>query len=383
MTRIGAESHLDLAARWTVASRSERVLQVTVSRMPTGALSTVSLAAGLLGTALLGMALLDAQPARAQDMNIALSRLRIEAVDAPDSPCMPQFGGGLGREFCADEDAYRRVMSDFAGAMIPPVLTPAGTRGVRGIYIGFESWLTGIGAGEHWNRAVEGDGRDTDRTRSRLVDDVLAWGRLNVRKGLPFGFELGTNVGYLANTTYFTLGAEIRWSLFEGFREGVGWIPDVAIRGSVQTLIGDGELNVTVPSVDLIVSEPFVIANTVEVAPWVSAQVAFPFVDSELVDLSPETGAFMGCSPDPRTPDGSLGSPYCRGAGAELNQNVVFPSMRSTRVRVGGGLQIRYEWFTFLGSFTFDAMRPHEGDNSISNEVDRQWTVSIGGGLTL
>jgi hypothetical protein len=353
-------------------------LHVAFSRVPSGALS-VLIAAGLLCTGLLG-----ASEACAQNMNIALSRLRIEASDTPDSPCTPQFGGGLAREFCADEDAYRRVMSDFAGALIPPVLTPAGTRGVRGIYLGFETWLTGIDhAGEHWHRAVEGDGRDPTRDRSRFVDSVLAWGRLNVRKGLPFGFELGTSLGYLANTTYFTLGAEIRWALFEGFRDEIGWIPDVAIRGSVQTLVGDGELNVTVPSVDLIISEPFVVANTVEIVPWISAQVAFPFVDSELVDLTPETGAFGGCSPDPRTPDGTLGSPYCRGDGAELNQNVVFPSMRSTRVRVGGGLQIRYEWFTLLGSFTFDAMRPHEGDNSIPIEVDRQWTASIGAGLTL
>lgn len=341
-------------------------------------------------------ALFGAAPARAQNMNIALSRLRIPAEDRmtnPMTPCTSTFGPGdsLTRQFCADDDAYRRVMADFAGSMIPPVLTPAGTRGVRGIYLGFESWITGIDhGGEHWHRAVEGDGRDGDRDRSRFVDTVLAWGRLNVRKGLPFGFELGTNLGYLANTTYFTLGAEIRWSLFEGFRDGVGWIPDLAVRGAVQTLIGDGEFNVTVPSFDIILSEPFVVANTVELVPWIAAQFAFPFVDSELVDLTPETSAFASCDPDPRTPDGSRPSPYCRGDGSELNQNVVFPStggapgsMRSQRYRLGGGLQIRYEWFTFLGSFMMDLVTPSEGDSEIPTDVQRQWSVGLGAGLTL
>jgi hypothetical protein len=339
--------------------------------------------AGVVLALALVYAALASAPASAQNMNIALSRLRIAASDAPDAPCSASFSG-LTREFCSDDDAYRRVMADFAGAMTPPVLTPAGTRGVRGLYIGFESWITNIDHGaEHWHRAVEGDGRDSSRERSRFVDEVLAWGRVNVRKGLPFGFELGTNLGYLANTSYFTLGAEVRWALFEGFREDIGWIPDLAVRGSVQTLIGDGEFNVTVPSVDLILSEPFVVASTLEVVPWISAQVAFPFVDSELVDLTPETSAFSGCSPDPSTPDGSLPSPYCRMNGAELNQSVVFPSMRSTRYRVGGGLQLRYEMFTLLSSFTFDATRPREGDSSIPNEVDRQWTVSVGAGLNL
>lgn len=308
---------------------------------------------------------LGAAPADAQDMNLALSRLRVPAVEG--TACSPQFGGGLVRRYCPDEDAYRRVMSDFAGALIPPILTPAGTRGVRGIYLGFETWITGIDhAGEHWHRAVEGDGRDEDPTRSRFVDSALAWGRLNVRKGLPFGFELGTSLGYLANTSYFTLGAELRWALFEGFRDGIGWIPDLAVRGAVQTLVGEGELNVTVPSVDLTLSEPFVIASTVELVPWVSGQVSFPFVDSELVDLTPSDGAFSPSGADP-----------------ELNQNVVFPSMRSTRVRFGGGLQVRYEWLTLLGSFMFDVLAPHEGDSSIPREVSRQWTASIGAGLTL
>lgn len=336
------------------------------------------------------LVLAAAAPASAQDMNIALSRLRIRAEDPsvnPMSMCSPVVAGAGTREFCGDDGAYRHVMTQLAGSMLPPVLVPAGTRGVRGIYVGFESWITNIDSGaEYWHRAVEGDGGSGDPARSRFVDPVLAWGRFNVRKGLPFGFELGTSIGYLYNTSYWTLGAEIRWSLFEGFRRDEGWIPDLAVRGAVQTLIGDGELNVTVPSFDVILSEPFVIANSVEVTPWINGQVAFPFVDSELVDLTPEASAFTSCNPDPRTPDSTSGSPpYCRGNGSELNQNWVFPSLRSTRWRAGAGLQIRYEWFTLLGSFMFDVVKPGEAqaDPSLPSDLDRQWTASVGVGLTL
>jgi hypothetical protein len=319
-------------------------------------------------------------PAEAQTMNIALSRLSADPMVSPRT---------------GDDDAYRRVMTQFAGSMLPPVLTPAGTRGVRGIYVGFESWITGIdnhcdpgnlnSSGCAWHRAVEGDGVG-DTTRSRFVDPVLAWGRLNVRKGLPFGLELGTSIGYLYNTSYWSLGAEIRWAIFEGFRDDAGWIPDVAVRGAVQTLIGDGEFNVTVPSVDVTISEPFVVGNAVEISPWVSGQVAFPFVDSELVDLTPATSSFTGCNPDPSTPTDMSGSPpYCRGDGSDLNNNYVFPSLRSMRWRLGIGTQIRYEWFTLLGSFMFDLVKPGDtyGDPSLPSDLDRQWTVNLGIGLTL
>ncbi len=325
-------------------------------------------------------------PASAQTMNIALSRLRVQAEERTDNPMTqcPTDGAGAGAvSYCGDNDAYRRVMTQFAASMLPPLLTPGGTGGVRGIYVGFESWITGIDNGaEYWHRAVEGDGVGGDTSRSRFVDPVLAWGRINVRKGLPFGLELGTSIGYLYNTSYWTLGAEIRWSIFEGFRG----FPDVSVRGAVQTLIGDGEFNVTVPSVDLTISEPFVVGNAVEIAPWVSGQVAFPFVDSELVDLTPQESAFTGCNPDPRTPqDGSGTPPYCTGNGSELNQNWVFPSLRSMRWRLGVGAQLRYEWFTLLGSFMFDLVKPGDtyGDTSLPSDLDRQWTVNLGAGLTL
>lgn len=328
-------------------------------------------------------------------MNLALSRLDFANEDTDGDGDLDLCGGATR---CQDDQAYTRVMTQFAASLIPPVLTSASTRGVRGIYIGFESWLTGIDNDQdYWHRAVEGDGGGMDDSRSRFVDSVLAWGRFNIRKGLPFGFELAANISYLANTTYWAPGVEVKWSLFEGFRDGVGWIPDVAVRAAVQTMVGDGEFNVTVPSVDFILAEPFVIANMVEVTPWISGQIAFLFVDSELVDLTPETTAFgpesdgsSGCNPDPRTPPHppeatgtSTEPPYCRGDGSELNDNVVFPSLRSTRYRLGAGLQIRYEWFTILGAFSFDVVPPSEGDPDLPADLPRQWQVAFGLGLTL
>lgn len=64
--------------------------------------------------------------AAAQDMNIAASRLRASGVDT-GSGCTTQTDPMDGR-FAMDRAAWCRVMTQFAGSMIPPMLTPAGTR---------------------------------------------------------------------------------------------------------------------------------------------------------------------------------------------------------------------------------------------------------------
>ena len=321
--------------------------------------------------------------ASAQRMDLALSRLRVPAVEG--TACSPTFGAGLSREFCDDEPAWDSLMTQFGASLIPPLLTPARTTGVRGFYVGLESFITGIDANEdYWRRGTEGDSMTTDR--NRFVDGVLGWGRVSLRKGLPFGFELGANVGYLVNTSYWTLGVEVRWAIMEGFRvgqDGAGWLPDVAVRGAVQTLVGDSELNVTVPSVDLTISKPFVIGDVFWLTPYVSGQLSWIFADTELVDLTPERDQFTECDPDPMPPtDGSGSPPYCRGNPTDFNHSVVFDPVRSMRARLAVGAQARYEWFTLTGAFAFDLLTPHELDSSLPTALPRQWRVDIGAGLT-
>jgi hypothetical protein len=317
--------------------------------------------------------------AEAQRMDLALSRLSVPAVEG--SACPPVFGAGLTRDLCADDGAWRSLVTQFAGAMIPPVLLPAHTRGMRGFYVGIETFITGIDAGQdYWQRGTEGDVGDD---RNRFVDSVLAWNRLNVRKGLPFGLEIGTSLGFLTNTSYWTLGLEIRWSLLEGLRDRNSsvYFPSLSVRGAVQTLLGDAELNVTVPSIDVTLGERFIVADTVEISPYLGAQVAWIFGDSELVDLTPQRDAFAECDPDPGMPTGGE-PPYCRRDGTDFNHNTVFPSLRSMRTRMFVGSQIRYEWFALTGAFSFDLLAPGELDSSLSADLPRQWRVDIGVGVS-
>ncbi|MDQ3031968.1 MAG: hypothetical protein M3Y87_06085 [Myxococcota bacterium] len=331
---------------------------------------------GLLGLGFVVAVLASTASASAQRMDLALSRLR--TMPADPSTCA-NAGGGVVPTYCPDEDAWRSLATQFAGSMIPPVLLPAHTRGMRGIYVGVETSITGIDSSQdYWRRGTEGDAG----IENRFVDSVLAWNRLNVRKGLPFGFELGTNVGFLVNTSYWTMGLEIRWSLLEGLRDRNSsvYFPSLSVRGAVQTLIGDSEMHATVPSVDVSLGERFIVGDMVEISPYLGAQLAWIFADSELVDLTPETDAYAMCDPDPMP--GAGAPPHCRGDGSDLNHNWVFQRVRSMRARMFVGTQVRYEWFALTSAFSFDLMQPHELDELLPTTLPRQWQVDVGLGVS-
>lgn len=317
--------------------------------------------------------------AQADDMDLMLRRLG----NAELLPTGPDF-------------AWRRLMTQFGAALAPPVLEPAHTVGPGGFYAGVESWTTGIDSGQtYWRAATEG--RDPLASDNRHVRDAYTWFRLNLRKGLPFGFELGAQMGHAMHTSYWSWGASLKWSLFEGFRTGVrGYLPDVAVRGAVQTLTGASEFNLTVPSLDLIVSKPIVIGRTLEVTPIMAGQLQWIMADSEVVDLSPGTNPFDECVPD--VPDVHRPPSTCTmpGGAEHFDALTVFDPIRSRRMRLVLGVQVRYMALTLTGSFAMDVARPGDLDEDLVTYTDpesgetvsdssflpRQWTAAVAVGFT-
>lgn len=332
-----------------------------------------------------------ASPVAADDMDITLARLRL----APTGDCPAVGENGLPRAFCADNDEWERLMSELGGSLVPQSLSPARTLGYGGFFVGIDTWITGIdGGARHWRVGTEGDegaGMEdcvdgTGLGCNRFPDDVLIWSRVNVRKGFPFGFELGTSFAYLWNTELFAWGLEIRWALFEGYRRGFwAFLPDVAVRGMVNTLVGDNEFNVTVPSVDVIVSKPITIAGSAVISPFVSGQLAWIFADSELIDLTPNIDAYDECRPatmgDMSSCQRTEPIPGGRSPGEDYNNNATFDQVRTSRFRLTFGVHGRYEAITLAASFSFDLVKPGD-DEDLPDDVNRQWVTTFGAGAT-
>lgn len=351
-------------------------------------------------------ALLVPQPAHADKMDIALSRLKLFAQEG--SVMCPASSGGGAREFCPDNDKWRRLISQFGAAIAPPVMSGARTVGPGGFELSFDAWFTGIDSSQlYWQQGTEGDregateacegvAEDPDTGQpiqgcNRFVNDVMHVARVQVKKGFPFGFELAASAAKPFNTSYWVWGFGLKWSLFEGFHDGAWqYLPDFAVRGMVNTMTGDGQFNLTVPSVDATISKPLVAGDTVVFTPYFATQLMWIVGDSELVDLTPDRNAFDECMPVTGPPGSDATSTVqCpqEGDPADFNNNAVFADVRARRWRLAFGLRLRYQILTITSAFHFDAVKPGDADGSVSfdegPELPRQWTISLGAGLQI
>jgi hypothetical protein len=217
---------------------------------------------------------------------------------------------------------------------------------------------------------------------------------LKFRKSFGFGLELTGLVGFMPKTSIMSGGADVRISLLEGFRTGVGGIlPDVAVGGGVRTITGTPQFQLTVASLDAQISKPLPIQDSMILTPYIGYQYVWIFGDSGLIDLTPGTDALRYCNyagqnlpgnvdPDPnQTPED--GQPICNGGSPlDFNNNVVFKNARLERQRFIVGANYRYEMLMFGAQFLMDLVPPEDAQNSDADKQalageDRQFTLSF------
>jgi hypothetical protein len=339
--------------------------------------------------------------ARADIMDPALNRLVL--VDASTPDC--RTGGPGGGVYYNPLSGYRRCSPDnvpwanlvaqYGAALAPSAMRAARTTGYGGFELALEADFTAIDNGaDYWRRGTEGPQDPTTKNFSIVgdPDGVLQVYNLRIAKGLPFGFELIGNVGYVARTSIVVGGADVRWSLFEGFRTGIPAIfPELTVGGSVRTMTGTQQMQLTVVGVDGTLSKPFAVGGSVVFTPYLGYQYLRIFGDSGLIDLTPNTDAIAFCNSQgqntPATPDPSKtytdgstyhdGQPVCGNAGgspansADFNNNVVFSAVRMNRHRLGGGFNLRFQMVQFGMHFISDVVDVKDANkDQVCNQAD-------------
>lgn len=347
--------------------------------------------------------------AAADTMDPALARL----VKASGSGCrVAGADGGVyynpaaGLNGCqADNAAFARLVAQYGAAVAPTAMHSARTTGYGGFELAIEGAYTTIdSSASYWKLGTEGVQEPSTKyfsTQNVNPPGALQLYTFKIRKGFPFGLELTANFGYLAQSSIFTLGADVRWSLFEGFRTGVpAFFPELAAGGSVRTITGTDQMQLTVASVDAQLSKPFPIAGTVVLTPWLGYQFLRIFGDSGLVDLTPNTDALNYCgysgtntpaTPDPTKKGYHDGQPICtKGTNGDFNNTTVFAPARLNRHRIVAGLQLRVQMARLGVQFMYDVADPGSANALDSNtmaayydgknpylDVKRQATVAI------
>jgi hypothetical protein len=344
-------------------------------------------------------------PARADPMDPAIERFAHDAGD-PSVPCANAGLYRAGARPCAlDESAFKKLINQYGFAVAPPAMYPARTTGYGGFQISAQGVFTSIDSGaDYWKNGTQGPKDEVTgqySVRNRSPDGWLQAYGVNVRKGLPLGFELGASISYLARTSIVAGGADLRWSLLEGFRRGVlGYFPDLAIGGGVRTITGTPQFQMTVVSADAVLSKPLAIADTSVLSPYVGYQFLRIFGDASPVDLTPRTDALGYCNyQGQRVPGGWSGDdadhtqgPYTgqtvcgnevgsTGSPDDLSNTRVFQQARINRHRLVFGLAYRYEMLVVGGQFITDVVAPASANTgqaatALAN-VPRQSAIAV------
>lgn len=345
--------------------------------------------------------------AAADTMDPALARLVTQSGCRMLGP-----NGGLyynpqsGYEPCVPDDAgFAKLIAQYGFAIAPSAMHSARTTGYGGFELGIEAAYTKIDSdAEYWKLGTQGPQDAASKNFSvvnQSPDSFLQHYALKLRKGFPLGLELAGSVGLLANTSIATLGADVRLAVFEGFRTGVpAFFPEVAVGGSVRTITGTDQFQLTVAGMDVQFSKPLPIAGTVVVTPYVGYQWLRMFGDSGVIDLTPNTDAVSYCNfhgiNSPATPAVDAngeplphhdGSQLCPGGSrADFNNNVVFERVRMTRHRLDVGGQLRFQMVKFGAHFIMDLVSPEDANQGAEYEINgenkfaglgQQWTLAF------
>lgn len=308
--------------------------------------------------------------AQANPMDFAPERLvqdcQTANVGGVSIPCGTAAVTGstvTGNYYRPDNDAWAKLMSQYAMALAPNSMRPARTTGYGGFEMSLFGQFTTISKDERFiTRGTEGPVSDSQKYSSSnsSPDGTLGVYGVTGRKGLPYGFELQGTIGYMGNTEMVILGGGVRLSPFEGFRKYF----DISFGGYVHTLTGTAKAKITVPAFDIAVSRPFVIANAVILQPYLGWQMLWINADSGVIDTTPGTDGLAACGARPANAaeraagdtgefhcqqrngaalsDAPAGSPAAL-AKLDLNNNVVFQNMRSFR-RQRGFLGLAWRW---------------------------------------
>ena len=222
----------------------------------------------VLAALIVATVMVSALPAQAGENDLVLTRFGDFVHTSSSCP------NACGRA-TQDDEGFRNLARDLGQVFAPRFAAPAETLGEAGFAINLMTSLSFIdNEADYWVKGVE----------SRNPASSLFTGHLQIRKGLPFSFELGTDLAYLFASEMFNVGGQLKWALNEGFY----YFPDVAVRGTVHTLLGSQDLNLITAGWDISISKAFNIANVTSLTPYLGYQQLHIISSSRVLNAYPQ-----------------------------------------------------------------------------------------------
>ena len=208
----------------------------------------------------------------------------IAAPGTPSSGVPEARAGGLDLSFQGFYDpnrsvtertenkAYEALMREVSLALGPKMAGPAHSLGALGIEAAYELSFVQTNSGlDYWTKAATNP------------QPTIQAGTLRVRKGLPYGLQVGSVLTHLFDSNMWTIGAEMNMSLIDGFVA----IPDLAMRLSANTVLGNADLGMLIVGGDFVLSKTFGVAGVVSIQPWAGYSFTYTHVNTHQIDVYP------------------------------------------------------------------------------------------------
>jgi hypothetical protein len=165
---------------------------------------------------------------------------------------------------------FEDLVTELGQITAPVFLSPAKTLGHNGFAVGLGASVAPIsGQRSFWR----------DATTQGTPGSAMFVPHLAIRKGLPFSFEVGSQFTYLPDSEMFALGGEVKWAINEGFH----YLPDVAIRVSINHLLGAKDFELTSGGWDVSVSKAFGVGGMMSLTPFGGYNMLFIHAASHVI----------------------------------------------------------------------------------------------------
>jgi hypothetical protein len=224
----------------------------------------------LLGRLLAGAVLLLLPVAAQASNNFTLQRFGTCDELGPNKNCL---------RTSTKDKAFRSFAGQLGEVMTIKGVAPADSPGVAGFVFQIDRSFNDFD--------VKTDGAENPWVLAHKTgkpEASMGTTQIHVRKGLPFSFEVGTVLTLLDDSDLMAVGVEGKWSL----HEDIFWpLPDLAIHGGVNTLLGSSDLVLTNLQIDALTSLPIGIGSVVNLTPFGGYGVVLPFSASRLIDTTP------------------------------------------------------------------------------------------------
>lgn len=265
----------------------------------------------------------------------------------------PRPAGASSDPTLREQSLYRSLLSELSAVMALPVMDPADTTGYSGFHFSFDVVGTTIrsttnnSVGNYWSGYPQPDGTRSQAGVRHVSGDVLPVATILLRKGiwLPLpplpSVEIGLGASNLLQSSIYALNGYFKFAIHEGYHDIP--VPSFAARASVSRLAGAPQVDLTIITVEGVISKAFGVGGTFTLEPYVGAGALFSIARSQVIDTAPTVDLYRG-------PANSTGFSTQQA----LAQKIVFPTQDNIiRWRVFGGINLHVSIISITGYFSY------------------------------